>query len=229
MATSIVSARSPQPWRIEVVIPSAGSYVASSFVVERHDGVTTPITVTLAFVIGGSENRLMLALSEPLREGASYDVRLVAEPDGVAVAFRGAVTSQTSPVEDDINLRRWGVDLAWCSSGGLNSRGDVPRRTGVECVRHDLAALCLLSPSEVFHRPRAGANLRRFTNAPSLLQGAVAASIRSAWTKDPRVRTGSVSLDAQMDAASGELSIQGQVVLDASGEVLNIDSSVVER
>ena len=224
---NLVRVSSPQPWRLLAAFDGTPSTTASNYTVARVDGLSSTIVVTFAWRESG--NAVVLALSGPLLDGVAYTLAASGSSTTLQVGARGAAKPADSPTVSDLAERRWGLDLAWCSGGGLDSRGQVARRAGVECVRHDLAALCLLAPGELFHRPRAGANLRRFVNGPSTLASAVEGAIRSAWTRDPRVRSGTVALETRMDLPTGELEVTGQVTLDASGEVLAIDSSTVER
>jgi len=222
MAT-ILTVRSPQPWRLMVALDEVPSTAASAYAITRVDGVATPVAPALVWLAG--ENTAEVALSEPLLDGVLYKVAVAGIGSARVSSRAPAVPPLADPAEQAPITERLGLDLAWCSSGSLDARRQVPRRTGVECVRHDLAALCLLRPSEVFHRPRAGVGLDDFTNAPDTERKRAVANVRSAWTKDPRVATGSVSVTETMEHETGELVMAGQVLVRASGERVDVSTA----
>lgn len=219
MAT-IVQVRSLQPWRIAVTLDSGTpSTTAGNYTITRTDGVTTLVTAALAWLTG--TNTVDLALSEALLDGVAYTVAVVGS-GSASVAYRAPSLPEVDPQERDLNAQRLGLDVAWASSPALDSRRDVPRRVGRDCVRHDLAAVALIDPTEIFHRPQAGAGLRRYTNASSAKQSQAAAVTRSAWSRDPRVKTGSVTVTPRMDPGTGELDMVGDIVLGPTNEPLDV-------
>lgn len=222
----LVRVLSPQPWRITAAFNGSPSLTASDYTVARVDAATTDILVTYVFAKG--QNTVALALSSPLLDGVPYTLACAGSTTTLTIGQRGALVPTAGATTTPADERRWGIDWAWLSSGSLDARRQVPRRSGRECVRHDLAALRLLSPTEIFHRARAGANLRRFTNASSIYKDTVDAALRTAWTRDFRVRAGSVTVESEFDSQTGELVTTGEVILDANGEVLALDSTDVQ-
>lgn len=223
MAT-IVSCRSLQPWRILVTVDSGTpSTSPGNYTITRADGLVTDLAVSLAWNPGA--NTAELALTGPLQDGVDYVVAL-SGAGSAAVAYRAPEAApEVQAANSEITQQRLGLDLAWCSSGALDARRQVPRRVGQECLKHDLAAVALTAPTEIFHRPQAGANLASFTNANSEEQARATAAVRSAWTRDPRVATGSCSVTPTMDQGTGELSMSGQVDVLATGERLDVSTS----
>jgi len=215
---SILFARSTQPWRVTLAMSSSPSTTAGDYLITRKDGVTTTVAATLVWSVAG--NTVEIALSEALLPDVVYTI-LLPGLNPVDFSYRAPLAAPLQKKARTFASQRLGLDLAWASSRALDSRKQVPRRIGEDCLKHDLAALCRIAPREIFHRPLAGVGLDDYVNASDAEQGVVVAKTRAAWTKDPRVTTGSVTLSAEMDPG-GELTLTGQVVPGATNEPLDV-------
>ena len=60
----------------------------------------------------------------------------------------------------------FGRDIDWLNDALTPSR-DLPEVVGLNALKHDLAAVAVLNPGELVHRPQAGVGLRQRVNSSS--------------------------------------------------------------
>jgi len=195
--TAITQALAPTPWRIRVVCD--GIPATSGYSLTRFDGAGTTIAVAGAFALDGTSAEL--SLTEELLDGVLYVLACTTLSNTAIVAWRRPV-DVASATEDagDPEAEAFGVDLDWLAPA-LDASGDLPRVRGVECLKHDLAALVLLHPGELIHRLDTGVGMPSRVNGPSSGNELVAiqAAVRREWSQDPRVQDLDVSVAATSD------------------------------
>jgi hypothetical protein len=123
-----------------------------------------------------------LAMVEPLLPGALYVVRDLVSNTQASLVYRSEPPAAPAAAGDP-EAEAFGCDLDWLSP--RSPSGDVVVVSGLPALRHDVAALAHLSPSELPHRPLAGMGLVQRVNGtdPGELGPEAAATLRS----DPRV------------------------------------------
>lgn len=222
---SILSAEAPSPWRVTVVLDSAGSTTPGNYTLARADGVAGAPTATLAFIPGGQPNVIALALSAKLIDGMVYSVAVAGIATPVKLAFRSPVAAAQIGGEepDDPEAEVYGVDVAWLTDQ-LGPGGRLPRRRGLSCVKYDLAAIAVERPGERFHRPTEGGGLRGRINGPGAPAelARTAAQVKRQWARDLRVEQGGISVTPSIDST-------GLVSLDANVKTIAIGVPVAIR
>lgn len=211
-----INVRSSSPFRITILCDTAPDLVASNYVLARVDGASTTATISLAFSVLTNTVELVVS-DEPLIDGVQY---LISDPSALGapsavVAYRQPLLQTQVPVApaEDPEAEAFGVDIDWFADS-LTASGDTPEVRGKQCLTNDLAIISLIQKGELFHRPDAGAGLQLNTNAPmsNLYAKQLVAALTREWYRDPRVRTGGVTVTASVDVASGQLQLTGTVV-----------------
>jgi hypothetical protein len=159
--TAFVQARARSRWRISVTFDGVfgGWTTPANYTLTRADGSPTSAVVSRAF--STDSTTVELALSEALLEGVIYTLVAV----GVTASTSVSMLSPPAPVTssgqvDDPEADAFGVDIDWLAPA-LDATGDIPEIRGTECLRHDLIAVAMTRPGELFHRPDAGAGIPR--------------------------------------------------------------------
>lgn len=189
----------PQPRRITVYF--AGSFGGQADPVKFHLLRGGVVATAIAAVWSREAAVVEVALVEPLLVGERYTLAHDESTTTADVAWLAPATPPTpepragfeAEALGDPEAEVFGLDVAWFADA-QDARGDFPVARGLVALRHDLAALTILNPAELIHRPRAGLGMRKRINATSSdaeLQEQ-AASVRAAYLDDPRVRDASV-------------------------------------
>jgi hypothetical protein len=219
---SIISTGSRSPWRIQVVTSTAPSTTPGDYTITRVDAVATTITVTAAWILGGAAYAVELALSGAMLDGIAYQVA-VAGIGGAVVGYRAPVQpGGTSATVSDPEASAFGIDLAWIGDS-LDSRNDIPRRSGVACLKHDLPAASATQPGELIHRPDEGGGLYTATNGASSDLSRIADAQRRQWQSDRRIKSNGVTIIPTANA-DGTVDIRGTVTPIATGQPIDIQT-----
>lgn len=225
-ATAITFIEAPQSYRITVGQNAAPSTSTASYTLTRKDGSPCEAHPSLVWVAASNPSVAELALVEPLLEGVIYTLA-VSGAGAADVAFRAAVlpSSPTPGEGGDPSAAAFGVDVPWLVDT-LGPGRRLSRRTGMACLKHDLATVAVIAPGELFHLPEAGVGLPARLNAPGndtelkRLQG----DLRRQWSKDRRVKRGSIQAEASADG-TGLVTLSGSVESAATGESTTIRSA----
>lgn len=195
-------------WRVRVVFDTLpfGATTPATYTIVRADGVHTDVAVTRAWTIDG--NAVELSLGTGLLDRFVYTLTATGVTGSATFSHLPPLPQAIGAVpNDDPEAELFGVDLDWIAPS-LSPAGDIPEVRGVECLKHDLAAIANTKRGELFHRPDAGADIRRHVNGPTQL-GEIVAAVRREWERDDRVKK--LSLVASENTL-GETVIRGDIV-----------------
>ena len=215
------AAEARSAWRVRARwLSVVGGYTtAANYVVLRADAAGCTVAVAAAFALDAQ--LVELALTEPLVAGVVYVLGFAG--DGGAPRFGLPLPIPTADDEesgDDAEAEAFGVDWDWLGDA-LTPDGDLPEVRGRPCLVHDLAAVAVTRPGEIFHRPDAGAALPLRVsgpNVPAELDDARAA-VRRAWQADDRVRRDVLRATAGTD---GTVALDGDVTPIALDDALAV-------
>lgn len=201
-------ALSLQPWRVRAVFVAAGTYTTLTDWTLRREGVTAH-RIAQVWAIDGAT--VELALDEPLLPGVRYTLSHASSTRTVAVAFAAAPRDVQPAVvaeQGDPEAEVFGRDIDWLADG-LTATRDLPEAKGLFALKHDLAALAVLNPGELVHRPRAGVGLRRRVNSSSTeaVLREVEADVSAAYLADDRVRDVTVAVEQVPERALTRLRV----------------------
>lgn len=189
----------PQPRRITVYF--AGAFMGQGDVTKFHLRRGGVVDTALSAAWTREANVVEVSMVEPLLDGERY---VLAHDMSATTADVAWFPPATPPAQQaragfepealgDPEAEVFGLDVDWFGDE-QDARGDFPVTKGLAALKHDLAALTVLNPAELIHRPGAGLGMRRRVNATSSdaeLQE-LAAEARAAYLNDPRVRDASV-------------------------------------
>lgn len=200
----------PQPHRVRVVFVSAagaGTSPPSDWTVRREGVVRHP--VAQAWFIDATTAEL--ALEEPLEASTRYTVEHVSGASAVWFAYdAGPRITHTAALEEqgDPEAEAFGRDIDWLSDT-LTPTRDLPEAAGLPALKHDLAALAVLNPGELVHRPTAGVGMRRRVNGLGTEESVreVEADVSAAYLADDRVRDVVVAVEHDPDRALTRLRV----------------------
>lgn len=218
-ATAIAFIEAPQRYRVRVGFDAAPSTSASAYTLTRVDGSPCEAHPSLVWVEAGNPCVAELALSEPLLEGQIYSLA-VSGAGNAPVAYR---TPQAPGAPDPATgaspaSSAFGTDRCWLVDA-LGAGRRMQRRSGLAALKYDLATIAVIHPGELFHLPSDGVGLPRRVNGPgnnTELQ-AMGADLRRQWSKDRRVRRGSVAVKVTADG-TGLVQLEGGYQAEATGD-----------
>lgn len=204
---NLLQAQVDQPRRVTARFVSAFGAQAdlSRWSLLRGGVVVHPVAA--AWTAGGAAT-VELALGDALLPGELYTLRhtdsaaelLVAWHPPVTPPRPAARTTTEGPVPDDPEAEFFGADIDWLAEA-LTPTGDLPLVRGLQAFRHDLAAVALLAPGELTHRPTAGVGLLRRVNGSGspTTDAEMAADVRAAYLADSRVREAAVRVSREAE------------------------------
>lgn len=222
MALSLDRVDARAPWRIRAFFSggSPAGQPANAFVLTRIDGGANTAKIINAFSPDVAE--IELVVSEALIPGVVYAVTWSAM---VALCMFNVPPEDLLPdVAEDIGAELFGIDLDWLF-GVPDADGDCPRRSGSECLVHDLGARSLLKKSELIHLPTKGANLMDTVNGPAspAEQGAIQGTLEAEFRDDDRVADASVDV-SESDAPAG-FNFNARITPVAIGGTLKVSNT----
>jgi hypothetical protein len=198
-------------WRIAALFDAAfgGMATPGTYVLTRLDGAPTSITITRAW--NTDTPAVDLALSGALLDSVIYVLAATGVGTPARVSFIPPLSDSIAVdgEPDDPEGEAFGIDIDWLAP--LGPDGDVPQARGVASLLHDLGAVAVMSPGELFHRPDVGADMPQRVNGPNNAAelGGITARLKREWLRDDRVRACTVTTTATTDGsvkATGEIS-----------------------
>jgi hypothetical protein len=166
MPLSVVQVYARSAWRARAVFSggSPSGVLPGDFTITRQDGGPTTAAVASVMVIDGTA--LELRLSEQLLAKIVYLLTWSATSFPFSFIRPIDLDRDIKPLGDDPDAEANGVDLAWVS-GDPTPDGDLPRRSGLACVEHDLPNVAVLVPGELVQAPARGGNFNALVNSSS--------------------------------------------------------------
>lgn len=197
-------AQAQQPFRVTAFFASfTGSQLSPEAYTLARGGV---VAVEIEAAWQRSGGAIELALVEPLLVGERYTLAHTGASNVVELAYIEPVSAPTAAgrltlqrgAEDDPEAEAFGVDVDWFAAG-LTPSGDLPAVRGLAALKHDLAALAVLNPGELLHRPAAGLGLSRRVNgaASAGARAELEADARAAYLADTRVKDASITITSE--------------------------------
>jgi len=219
---AIIATTSRSPWRVQIVLSTVPSESAGDYTMSRGDGGSCTITVLAAWRLPGAGYSVELALSAAMVDGAPY-VIAVSGAGSAEVGYRAPMQpGGESGIVSDPEAAAYGIDLAWIS-GALDSRNDIPRRSGIACLKHDLPAASATQPGELIHKPDEGGGLYGATNQASSDLSRLVDTNRRQWQSDPRIAQSGVAISATANT-DGTVDIRGAITPIATGKSIEIQT-----
>lgn len=210
--TTFTQATARSAWRISVVFSGAFAALADAtvYALARADGARSVAYVKRAWATDGGNTAGELALSEALVPNVAYALTATGVTGSIALSFGVLPVQATRPERgDDPEAEAYGIDWDW-TGAALGADGDVVVVRGLACLKHDLAAIAVTEPGELFHRPDEGAGMParvNGTNEAQEIRGALARQFR----RDDRVRDLSIEMvqrtDGGIEARASVLSV----------------------
>lgn len=197
-----------QPWRVRALFVAAGAYTTLTDWTLMREGV---VTHRIAQVWGIDATTVELALDEPLLHDTPYVLGHTSSGVTVTFAFN-ASPQRAAPAavtdQGDAEAEAFGRDTDWLADA-LTATRDLPEARGLSALKHDLAALAVLNPGELVHRPPAGVGLRQRVNGSSTEAALreAEADVTAAYLNDDRVRDVAVSVEQVPDKALTRLRV----------------------
>jgi hypothetical protein len=223
MALALIAIDARSQWRIRAFFAGGdpSGQPASAFTLARADGGANTIKIVNAFTPDMGQRELVT--SEPLSIGTLYAITW--SGNTLTCVFNVAPDDPMfAPDADDPEAEVFGVDLDWIF-GQPTADGDCPRRTGQECLVHDLAARVELKKGELVHLPTKGANIKQDTNGPAAPADLLAtqATLDAEFRDDDRVAD--LAITVEESDSQGGFNYDARIVPVAIGGSLKVSNT----
>jgi phage baseplate assembly protein W len=207
---TLQQAEARSPWRVRLVFDVApgAPTTPGTYALARTDGAGPAPAVARVLPLDTASVELVLA--EGLLPALLYTLTVTGASGTPRVSYRAPDAQALGTVPDeDPEAEAFGLDVDWLAPT-LAPGGDLPTVRGRACLVHDLAAVAVTRPGELFHRPEVGAALPQRVNGPNtpadLLDAR--AGVKRAWLADDRVRGVELTATAATD---GTATLTGKV------------------